>query len=246
MLFHLHIYWIYCYHSSHYYDYALQLIAQGKNIWDITSLENCNALKWQFDLFFMLIKSGANLIFRPGISKNLFVSYFFHCIKLLTKKIFTIHMRLKRFIIYCLNRHPDYQPNTCFAQSCSPRFSILPTILIKCIFSLIGGCTRQCQPSKHFLVLKTSWRNLTRRLQGVLEDKKLLRWRRLEDMSSRRPEDISLRYQDVLEDEKLLRWRRLEVVLRTCLDVLNTCLQDVLETKKIGIFVSKKCKWVCI
>ena len=50
-------------------------------------------------------------------------------------------------------------------------------------------------------VLKTSWKNLTRRLE------------------------------DVLEDEKLLRWRHLEDVLKTCLeDVLKTCLEDVLKT----------------
>ena len=50
-------------------------------------------------------------------------------------------------------------------------------------------------------VLKTSWKNLTRRLE------------------------------DVLEDEKLLRWRRLEDVLKTGLeDVLKTYLEDVLKT----------------
>ena len=47
--------------------------------------------------------------------------------------------------------------------------------------------------------------------------------------------------EDVLEDEKLLCWRRIEEVLKTCLedvfktcteDVLKTCLQDILETKK--------------
>ena len=76
-------------------------------------------------------------------------------------------------------------------------------------------------PSKHLLVLKTSstslqynnftssktsWRRLGRR--------KMLRWRRLEDMSWRCLEDMS--------------WRR---VLKTCLqDVLKTYLEDVLKT----------------
>ena len=31
-------------------------------------------------------------------------------------------------------------------------------------------------------VFKTSWRHLARRLEHVLEDEKMLRWRRLEDM----------------------------------------------------------------
>ena len=39
------------------------------------------------------------------------------------------------------------------------------------------------------------------------------------------------RLEDVLEDEKLLRWRHLQDVLKTCLeDVLKTCLEDVLKT----------------
>ena len=37
--------------------------------------------------------------------------------------------------------------------------------------------------------------------------------------------------EEVLEDEKLLRWKRLEDFLKTCLeDVLKTCLEDVLKT----------------
>ena len=40
-------------------------------------------------------------------------------------------------------------------------------------------------------VLKTFSRPLARRLEDVLEDEKLLRWRRLEDMSWRRLEDVS-------------------------------------------------------
>ena len=65
--------------------------------------------------------------------------------------------------------------------------------------------------------------------------------------------------EDVLEDQKLLRWRRLEDVLKTCIedvlkvcleDVLKTCLEDVLKTLwrqtkfLLGIFVSNKSKCV--
>ena len=39
-------------------------------------------------------------------------------------------------------------------------------------------------------VLKASWRNLTRRLEDVLEDEKLLRWRRLEDVLKTCLEDV--------------------------------------------------------
>ena len=79
-------------------------------------------------------------------------------------------------------------------------------------------------PSKHFLVLKTSSR-------------------RLQDMSWRRPQRNSFtsyktcwrRLEDVLKDVKLLRWRRLPDVLKTCLEdvfkslerVLKTCLEDI-------------------
>ena len=41
----------------------------------------------------------------------------------------------------------------------------------------------------------------------------------------------SRRLEDVLEDEKLLRWRCIEDVLKThCQDVLRTCLEEVLKT----------------
>ena len=51
-------------------------------------------------------------------------------------------------------------------------------------------------------------------------------WRHLQNMSSRRPEDVfsvtifrlSRGLQDVLEDDKLLRWRRIEGVFKTCLE----------------------------
>ena len=84
-------------------------------------------------------------------------------------------------------------------------------------------------PNKHLLIFKTSWRRLQhvfsitnfrlpRRLQDFLktspktswmEDEKMLRWRRLEDMSRIRLEDISWR---CLED---MSWRRLQDVLET-------------------------------
>ena len=59
-------------------------------------------------------------------------------------------------------------------------------------------------------------------------------WRRLEDMSSRRLQDVlwddfktfsrplkdvfARHLQDVLEDEKLLCWRRVEGIFKTCLE----------------------------
>ena len=80
----------------------------------------------------------------------------------------------------------------------------------------------KCQPSKHLLVFKTSWRRL--------ED---MSWRRLQHVFSvtifrlpRRLEDIS---QDVLIQKIVTlktSWRRLE-------EVLKTCLEDVLETNKM-------------
>ena len=62
---------------------------------------------------------------------------------------------------------------------------------------------------------------------------------------------LAKRLEDVLEDEKLLRWRSLEDVLKTYLeDVLKTCLEDVLKTLwrqakyLLGISVSNKSKCV--
>ena len=77
--------------------------------------------------------------------------------------------------------------------------------------SIISCASRElfikCLPSKHFLVLKTSSTRLQRN-----------------NFSSSR------RLQDVLEDEKLLRWRSFQDVFKTCLeDVLKTCLEDVLK-----------------
>ena len=68
------------------------------------------------------------------------------------------------------------------------------------------------RPSKHLLVLKTSWRHLARRLEDMSR-------RRLEDMSRRRLEDIS--------------WRRLEDTSWRCLEDMSwRRLQDIMETSK--------------
>ena len=68
-------------------------------------------------------------------------------------------------------------------------------------------------PSKHLLVFKTSWRRLQHvfrvtifRLPRRVQDFFKTSWRSLANKSWRR-------LQGVLEDEKLLRWRRLEDVL---------------------------------
>ena len=107
--------------------------------------ENCNALKWQFGLSFILIKSGANLISPVRYTKNLLIfrSLFIasNYLQAMMFNIFLNHLFYKFFF----NRHPGYHPNTCFEQSCSQRFSIFPTILTSCISSLIGGCTRLSQ-----------------------------------------------------------------------------------------------------
>ena len=56
-------------------------------------------------------------------------------------------------------------------------------------------------------------------------------WRRLQHVFSVTILRLPRRLEDVLEDEKLLRWRRLEDVLKTCLeDVLKTCLEDACKT----------------
>ena len=83
-------------------------------------------------------------------------------------------------------------------------------------------------PSKYLLVLKTS----LRRLQDMS-------WGRLQHVFSVTILRLPRRLQNVLEDEKLLRWGRLQDVLKTCLEddlktcldeVLKTCLEDVLKT----------------
>ena len=82
--------------------------------------------------------------------------------------------------------------------------------------SLIFVVGIQNLSSKHFLVFKKSWR----RLQGMS-------WRRLQQVFS----VTILRLPRRLQDVKLLRWRRFQDVFTTCLeDVLKTCLDDVLKT----------------
>ena len=64
-----------------------------------------------------------------------------------------------------------------------------------------------------------SWRHL----QNVFSVTIFRLPRRLEDV-------LQIRLEDVLEDEKLLSWRRLEDVLKTCLeDALKTRLEDVMK-----------------
>ena len=68
-----------------------------------------------------------------------------------------------------------------------------------------------------------SWKRL-QHVFGVT----ILRLPRVFKTSSR---PLARRIEDVLQDEKLLRWRPLQDVLKTCLeDVLKTYLEDVFET----------------
>ena len=69
-------------------------------------------------------------------------------------------------------------------------------------------------------VLKTSWRLLVRRIEDVLVDEKLLRWRRLVDLSWRHHKDLSWR---CLED---MSWRCLE-------EIFWRPLEDTMERNKI-------------
>ena len=76
--------------------------------------------------------------------KSVCCPFFFYCMELLTNNhvhIFHNHFFNKLYF----NRRPDYQPNTCLAQSSNPRYSIFPTMLTSCISSLIGGCTKESQ-----------------------------------------------------------------------------------------------------
>ena len=65
----------------------------------------------------------------------------------------------------------------------------------------------------------------------VFQDVLKKSWRRFQDLSQDVLKTFSIRLQDVLEDEKLLRWRPLQDVLKTCLeDILKTYLEDVFKT----------------
>ena len=67
-------------------------------------------------------------------------------------------------------------------------------------------------PSKHLFVLKMPSR--------CLQD---MSWRCLQHVFSAIIFRLPRRLEDILEDEKLLRWRRLQDVLKTCLeDILRT------------------------
>ena len=96
-----------------------------------------------------------------------------------------------------------------------------PDILVKapvkfCFFKYVSDQF----PSKRLLVLKTSW--------WQLQDKS---WRCLQHVFSVTIFRPSRRLQVVLENRRLLRWRRLQDVLETCLeDVLKTSWRHILKT----------------
>ena len=78
--------------------------------------------------------------------------------------------------------------------------------------------------SRH--VLKTSRRHVLKTPSTRLQRN---------NFTSSRP--LARRLQDVLEDEILLRYRRLQDVFKTCLeDVLKTCLEGVLGTYLEDVF----------
>ena len=85
----------------------------------------------------------------------------------------------------------------------------------------------------------------------VFQDVLKKSWRRFQDLSQDVLKTFSIRLQDVLEDEKLLRWRPLQDVLKTCLeDLLKTYLEDVFKKSRrqtkflLVISVSNKSKCV--
>ena len=167
MFFNLLIYWIYYCHSSHYYNYALQLIAQGKldlRYYEFGKLQCIEMAIWP--LLYTDEKWCESNISGQVYQKSVDFSFSFYCIKMFTnidvqfisqsvfrKLFFNYHIIIACYRHLCFFdlcflyfiRHPGYPPNTCFEQSCSPRFSIFPTILTSCISNLIGGYTRQCQ-----------------------------------------------------------------------------------------------------
>ena len=102
-------------------------------------------------------------------------------------------------------------------------------------------------PSKHFLVLKTSWRCLqdmsSRRLQYVFSVTTLV----FQDVLKTSWRHLARRLEDVLEDKKLLRWETssrhvFKMSWRHVFKISSSCLGN----KKMGISLSKKSKWVCI
>ena len=76
-------------------------------------------------------------------------------------------------------------------------------------------------PSKYFVCLHKIFKRSSRHVFKTSS-------RRLQRNNFSSSKTSSRRLQDVLEDVKLLRWRRVEDVFKTCLqDVFKTCLQDV-------------------
>ena len=104
---------------------------------------------------------------------------------------------------------------------------------------LADRCCLLCKPSKHLLVLKTSWR----RLQNMS-------WKRLENVFSVTIFRLPRRLEDVLKDVSKTSWKRLGrwkiVTLKTpsrrLQDMSSRRLQDVYWECLLGISVSKKSK----
>ena len=108
--------------------------------------------------------------------------------------------------------------------------------------TLVGLQDMSWRRLQHFFSVTTL--RLPRRLQDVLR-------RRLEHVFKTFSRTLARRLQDILEDEKLLRWIRPQDVFKTCLeDVLKTYLEDVFKTSlsqtkfSLAISVSNKSKCV--
>ena len=98
------------------------------------------------------------------------------------------------------------------------------------------------------MVLKTSSGSLQDMYSRRLQD---ISCRSFQNVFSVTILHLPSRLQNVFEDKKLLYWRRLQDILKTCLeDVLKTCLKDVLKTlwrqtkSLLGISASNKSKCV--
>ena len=90
-------------------------------------------------------------------------------------------------------------------------------------------------PSKHLLVMKTSWRRLEdmpwRRLQNVFSVTIFRLLRRLDDVLEDVLKKPWICLENALEGENLLCWRRLPDFFKTCLqDVFETYIEDVFKT----------------